>query len=234
MRRTEVSQMRRRIGLRRIAAAFIALFPLNCVRCFMYRSIGYKISGSRIGWGTIIAIDQLTMTDALIGRYNKISGPLKLSMMSKSSIGSHNTLVCDFWTMDEMHVKFKYRRHMVCFERATVTNHHWFDVTDRISIGAYSYVAGIGTQFWTHGFSDEDRDISIGADCYIGAGCILTPGSAIADRCIVGAGSVVSKKFTAQFCLLAGNPTAVVRDGYYWRSRSVFDPDNPPPLPYRS
>jgi acetyltransferase-like isoleucine patch superfamily enzyme len=52
--------------------------------------------------------------------------------------------------------------------------------------------------------------VSIGRDCWIGAGSIVLPGVTIGDGAIIGAGSVVTREVPAQ-TVVVGNPARVVR-----------------------
>jgi acetyltransferase-like isoleucine patch superfamily enzyme len=135
-------------------------------------------------------------------------------------MGSDNHVVCDLWAIDEAHRKFGYRREIVFERGCLLTRRHWVDVVDRVRIGAGSIVAGVGSQFWTHGFSGNERDIDIGGDCYVGTASIFTPGSGVADHSIVGAGSTVTRKHAEPYTLISGNPAEIRRSHYCWRTRS--------------
>jgi len=52
--------------------------------------------------------------------------------------------------------------------------------------------------------------ITIGEDCWLGGGVIVCPGVTIGDRCIVAAGSVVTKDIPSD-SLVAGNPAIIKR-----------------------
>ena len=43
------------------------------------------------------------------------------------------------------------------------------------------------------GWDEEKTGVTIGSNCWVGAGSILLPGITIGDNSVVGAGSVVSK-----------------------------------------
>lgn len=60
--------------------------------------------------------------------------------------------------------------------------------------------------------SDFYGRITIGNDVFVGMSVTFLPGTAIADRCIVGAGSVITKKFTEPGKVIAGNPAKVIGD----------------------
>lgn len=68
--------------------------------------------------------------------------------------------------------------------------------------------------------------VSIGKNCFIGMNVIILPGVAIADGCIVGAGSVVAKSVTEPYCVVAGNPAKMiccVKDYKEKNEDKVFD-----------
>lgn len=52
--------------------------------------------------------------------------------------------------------------------------------------------------------------VDIGDDCWIGGGVIICPGVRIGNRCIVGAGSVVTKNVDDD-SIVAGNPARLIR-----------------------
>ena len=83
-----------------------------------------------------------------------------------------------------------------------------------VTVGSRVMIAA-GVRFATHdasacyyipGASDLYGRINIGDDCYLGMGAFIMPGVTIADRCIVGAGSVVTKSFLEPGSVIAGNP----------------------------
>ncbi len=55
------------------------------------------------------------------------------------------------------------------------------------------------------------KPIVIGSDVWIGGGSIILPGVTIGSRCVIGAGSVVSKDVPDD-TLVVGNPARAIRD----------------------
>jgi acetyltransferase-like isoleucine patch superfamily enzyme len=56
----------------------------------------------------------------------------------------------------------------------------------------------------------ESDSIDIGAHCWIGASAIILPGVKLGDRCIVGAGAVVTKSFPSD-SVVVGVPAKRIR-----------------------
>ena len=57
---------------------------------------------------------------------------------------------------------------------------------------------------------ESAKPVTIGADCWIGGGVIICPGVRIGDRCVLGAGAVVTKDIPDD-TLVAGNPARPIR-----------------------
>lgn len=68
--------------------------------------------------------------------------------------------------------------------------------------------------------------VTIGRNCWIGAGAIILPGVTIGDNTVVGAGSVVTKDLPANV-VAVGNPCRVLRDisprdrEFYFKNRRI-------------
>lgn len=222
--------LRNKLKVRRFLSEIIATLPFNGLRCWAYSRLGYKVRNSRIGWRSVIAVEDATLDTALISRFNKIVGPLTLVMEKHAAIGSKNEIVCGNWAINLDHQQFSYARTFVMEEHSVITSQHMIDVVDRIRIGAGTHIAGIRSEFWTHGYAAGDRSIDIGLDCFVGSSVIFLPGARVADRSVVAAGAVVSRRYNSPFSLIAGNPPKVIRN-YYWRSRKRISLDDPPSLP---
>ena len=54
------------------------------------------------------------------------------------------------------------------------------------------------------------RPITVGSNVWFGGGCTVLPGVTIGDNCVIGAGSVVTKDIPAN-CVAAGNHCRVLR-----------------------
>ena len=54
------------------------------------------------------------------------------------------------------------------------------------------------------------KPITIGSNVWFGGGVIVCPGVTIGDRCVIGAGSVVTKDIPPD-TMAAGNPCKVIK-----------------------
>lgn len=70
---------------------------------------------------------------------------------------------------------------------------------------------------------NEPQDIIIGDHVWIGARCMLLKGTEIPSNCVIGAGSVVNKKFKESGCIIAGNPAKIVKKNIKWERISYGD-----------
>ena len=199
-----------------ILAAIISIVPINALRVLGYRLLGYKVSG-RVGFGTVIAVSEARIAKCKIGPFNLFIGPMKVEIDEGASIRDRNTFVCGFWTAQEQYRDKNYARSLQIGTNTLITSRHHFDVAGSFILGDGSWIAGIGSQFWTHGAGVTDRDIRIGRDCYIGSAVRFGPGSAMGDNVIVAMGSVVTKKFDISKVMIGGVPATILKQDYDWK-----------------
>ena len=71
-----------------------------------------------------------------------------------------------------------------------------------------------------------NASITIGKNCWIGAGAIILPGITIGDNVVIGAGSIVTKDIPSNV-VAVGNPCKVLREvnehdkKYYFKNRMI-------------
>ena len=204
------------LKLKLVLAAFICIVPINALRVLGYRLLGYKISG-RIGFGTVIAVSEADIENCKIGLFNLFVGPMKVKIGAGASIGDRNTFACGFWTMQEQNQSRNYDRSLQIGANTAITSRHYFDVAGSFVLGDSAWIAGIGSQFWTHGAGVTDRNIEIGPDCFIGSAVRFSPGSVVGENVIVAMGSVVTKKFDISKAMIGGVPATVLKKDYDWK-----------------
>ena len=192
----------------------VSLIPLNGLRVFLYRLLfGYRIGRNvRIGFGTVISVQSFEVgAGTVIGPLNVFKGPIKVRIGSEAKIGRLNQFFCSWHIVPGKFSERKYTPILEMGDRTLILNSHFFDIYGRVEIGNDSWIAGNGSQFWTHGLSVMDRDIIIGEKNYIGSAVRFAPGTSIGSRNIVALGSVVLGKIDACDSLISGFPAKAFR-----------------------
>lgn len=207
--------------LKLVFAALISLLPLNGLRLLGYGLLGYKIRGARIGFGTVIAVDEAVIEACKIGPFNIFAGPMKIHIHRGASIGNRNEFICGYWILREEYHDYHYAHSLEICDEALITSRHYFDLSGSLILGERSWIAGIDSQFWTHGAGIQERDITIGSDCYIGSAVRFSPGASIGDNVIVAMGSVVSGALPESNALIGGVPAKVLKSNYNWKDKDA-------------
>jgi len=88
---------------------------------------------------------------------------------------------------------------------------HKIDFTDRVTMGKRVIFGGRNSSIWTHN-RQQTEPVEIGDYTYLGSEIRIAPGAIIPAKCIVGMGSVVAKRFTREYWLIAGVPAAEIKE----------------------
>jgi len=75
--------------------------------------------------------------------------------------------------------------------------------------GTHTPTVGMPQYLSTTHINDQDGTISIGEDCWIGAGCIILSHATIGRGCVVAAGSIVTKNIPP-YAVVAGSPAKII------------------------
>lgn len=67
------------------------------------------------------------------------------------------------------------------------------------------------------------KDIIIGEHVWVGEDAKFLKGAEISKNCVVGSYSVVTKKFSAENCIVAGIPASIVKKNINWDRRMPFE-----------
>lgn len=196
--------------------ALFGLIPINVIKIFFLRLLGHDVSfKSKIGFSVLfvntitigkfakignfnfIKAEELNLEKhSFIGSLNVIKGPIFIHLKSKSGISKQNKIRRANYPITYGNSKLQ-----LGFNSFVVSN-HFLDLTKSVTIGENSIIAGVNSQFWTHGYYHADNgteriridgEIKIGDNVYIGSSCIFNPGIKVNNAIHIGAGSVISK-----------------------------------------
>jgi acetyltransferase-like isoleucine patch superfamily enzyme len=209
-----MSPVLRNHQLRKLVAMLISILPLSLLRIKAYHYLlGYHFGkGSRIGFLAMISVDQFVCGEqVIIGRQTQFFGPMSVTIGARTLIGRWNTFDCAITAGLRSKAHMHYARKLTIGDDCLIHEYHYFDLYGEITIGSGTWIAGRGSQFWTHGASVVNRDIHIGKNSYIGSACLFSPNSGLGNRVVLGMGSVVTKHMSDDDVVIAGVPAKIIR-----------------------
>ena len=214
--------------IRLIIKAFIAMLPSGIKRTCYRRLFGYKIGKRvRIGLSIIDAGECEIGDDVSIGHLNIFARTDKLSIGEHTRIGVLNIFrggdeirigrYCEILRLNEINsipdpdVVNEIDPRFIMGDGSMMGASHKIDFTDKVEFGKRVILGGRNSSVWTHN-RQSTLPVTIGDYSYVGSEIRIAPGGAIPARCIVGIGSVITKKFTAENKLIAGVPAVEVKE----------------------
>lgn len=205
-------------------ALLISLLPCRLVRILFYRVIfRYEVAlSARIGLGAILAMRTASIGRAQIGSCTRFVGPFKLTMEDGAIVSPFCTFQCGQFVLKQSGGSTARLPSCVIKRNARITEGHLIDASEGFELGENSWIAGQGSQFWTHGAeygATRDRSVVIGDNCYVGSAVLFAPGVKIGHHCVVGMGSVLTRSFNEDYLLIAGTPARVMRRNWDWIER---------------
>jgi acetyltransferase-like isoleucine patch superfamily enzyme len=157
----------------------------------------YMDAGARIGHFNVVQVDKILMRkESFIKTRNRIRGAMNLIMGVESVIANSNSIFRALSPITYGNGTLKLGR------LALIVTKHNLDCTRSITIGDYTTIGGIRSQFWTHGYFHGpkgkeririDGEIIVRNNVYVGTGCIFNPGVEIAENINIGGGACISK-----------------------------------------
>ncbi len=208
-------------------ALFMAPWPLR--RWCLCRLFGFKIAPTaKIGF-SLLLVEQAAIGESChIGHLTIVKGLRRLQMDEFSTLGNLNWVTGFPRAIGGRFLVEKDRDPVLFMARhAAITHRHYIDCTDRIDIGAFTTMAGWGSQILTHAIDlEENRQscspVNIGSYCFIGTRTVLLKGSSLPDKSVLAAGSVLTRAMTESGTLYAGVPASALKklneqDKYFTR-----------------
>lgn len=188
---------------------------------------------SRIGFSLVLVRKLKMGTGSKIGHLNFCRSLSLLDLSSDATIDHLNWISAmpentagPYFGLD-----LDRRAELVMGPHAALTSRHRLDCTDSVRIGAFSTVAGWGSQIRTHGIdirANRQRAgaIIIGDYCYVGTGVILLKNSELPSHSVLAAGSVLNKRHAEPYGLYSGVPAERVKEldkssAYFSRTSGV-------------
>jgi acetyltransferase-like isoleucine patch superfamily enzyme len=221
--------------LRIIFSFFISFLPLP-IKLWIYRQLfGYKIGRNvRIGFSWLNVQFMEIGDNVQIGNLNRFKGLPFVRIGHDTVISNMNYFTsAPLFTDKENRIKKGINPSLEIGCHVGIGLGHYFDVQDAMTIGDFTTIAGLGSQFFTHQLDikkgiQSAKPVHIGRYCMIGSGVKFCPGSEVGDCTVIAMGSVVVGQHLDDHVLIAGNPAVVKKIlspeyAYFTRSIGVIE-----------
>lgn len=204
----------------KILKPFIVLLPWKLKRFVLCRFFGYELHPSaRIGMAWVFPGKLVMKERAYIDHFTVAIHLDLITMDSGSFIGRSNWITGMSALSDQKFFTHQPERkaHLILEKEANVTKKHHLDCTNVIKIGAYSTIAGYDSQFLTHSIDvyenrQHSEPIIIGEYTFVGTNVVVLGGSVLPPRSVLGAKSMLNKKFEEEWKLYGGVPAKPLTD----------------------
>ncbi|MDX6528169.1 MAG: hypothetical protein QOH41_459 [Blastocatellia bacterium] len=224
----DVKRRPRTSRFRLLLLACVAVLP-SCLKRPCYRIFfGYQVGRRvRVGLSIIDAVSCEIGDDSRIGHLNIFIGVNRLSLGDHVRIGFLNVVrggdevtlgrYSELIRMNEINsipdpeVVNPVDPRFSLGAGSIVTAGHKIDFTDRVEIGRRTIIGGRNSSLWTHN-RQRTLPLWIGELTYIGSEIRMAPGASLPSRCIVGIGSVITKRIEGEGWLIAGVPAKPIRE----------------------
>lgn len=204
--------------MKRIINVLILFLPWCIRRRLLNTFWGYQIHPqAKIGFSYIYPKHLIMDKRASIGHFN-IGINLALIHMEEECTICRENWITGFPVDNKTNFQdFPNRKpYLIMKKDSAITKKHLIDCTDTITIGEFTSIGGYGTQILSHSTSLEFNKqscapITIGHHCFVGTRSILLPGVELPNQSVLGAGSVITKKFTEPLSLYGGVPAKFIK-----------------------
>lgn len=205
--------------IKRIAMFFSMFLPWPMRRSILEKQFGYAIHpSSYIGFSWILPQRLVMEENSRIGHFTLCKNIELLYLGAHAIIGPLNWIT-GFPKGPSRHFAHQLDRspELVVEAHAGVSSRHLIDCTARVRIGAFATIGGYRSQLITHSIDlaanrQSAEPIEIGEYCFVGTNCVLLGGSSLPHHSVLGAQSLLNKKWDEPYRLYGGVPAEPLKE----------------------
>lgn len=217
-----------------VLKAFTFLLPWPIRRIALQSWFGYRIHPTaRIGLAWIFPGKLIMGAYSKIDHFNVAIHLDRIEMGKDSFIGRSNWITGLSTSSSAPYFKHQNdrRAELILHDSANITKNHHFDCTNSIIIGRFATIAGYNSQFLTHSVDlyenrQDSAPINIGDYAFVGSNVVILSGSSLPSYSVLGAKSLLKKKYSDEWTLYSGVPACPVkqipRDAKYFSRNEGF------------
>jgi acetyltransferase-like isoleucine patch superfamily enzyme len=195
------------------------LLPWGLRRSLLERQFGYSIHpSSRIGFAWIFPRRLVMEEGSRIGHLTLCKNIDLLHVGAHAIIGQLNWIT-GFPSGPSRHFTHQpdRRPELIVERHAGISSRHLIDCTARVHIGAFATIGGFRSQLLTHSIDfaagrQSAEPIEIGEYCFTGTNSVVLGGSILPHHSVLGAQSLLNKKWDEPYRLYAGVPAKPVKE----------------------
>jgi len=220
--------------MKKILQAFCVLMPWFLKRHLLQTFFGYKLHPTAfIGLSWIFPQHLIMDAHSKIGHLNAAVHLDKIKLGAYSSVGRSNWITGFASGTASKHFQHQSERRstLELGAHSAITKNHHLDCTNSLTIGKFTTIAGYQSQFLTHSIDvftnrQDSQPIIIGSYCFVSTNVSVLGGSVLPDYSVLGAKSLLNKKYTDSWMLYAGVPArpvkAIPEDALYFKRETGF------------
>ncbi|MEY2585866.1 MAG: hypothetical protein QOD80_1892 [Verrucomicrobiota bacterium] len=195
------------------------LLPWDLRRAFLEKQFGYSIHpSSRIGFAWIFPKKLVMEEGSRIGHLTVCKNIDLLHLGAHAIVGQLNWIT-GFPSGPSRHFAHQPDRQpeLIVERHAGISSRHLIDCTARVRIGAFATIGGFRSQLLTHSIDftagrQTAEPIEIGEYSFTGTNSVVLGGSVLPRHSVLGAQSLLNKKWEEPYRLYAGVPAKPVKE----------------------
>ena len=198
---------------------FSLLLPWGMRRSLLEKQFGYSIHpDSRIGFAWIFPRRLVMEEGSRIGHLTLCKNIDLLHLGAHAIVGQLNWIT-GFPSGSSRHFAHQpdRRPELIIETHAGISSRHLIDCTARVRIGAFATIGGFRSQLLTHSIDFEAgrqtaEPIEIGEYSFTGTNSVVLGGSVLPHHSVLGAQSLLNRKWDEPYRLYAGVPAKPVKE----------------------
>jgi serine acetyltransferase len=195
------------------------LLPWELRRSLLEKQFGYSIHpSSRIGFAWIFPRRLVLEEGARIGHLT-VCKNIDLFHVGEHAVVGQLNWITGFPSGSSRHFAHQADRkpELIVERHAGISSRHLIDCTATVRIGAFATIGGFRSQLLTHSIDfaagrQSAEPIEIGEYCFTGTNSVVLGGSSLPHHSILGAQSLLNKKWDEPYRLYAGVPAKPVKE----------------------
>jgi serine acetyltransferase len=195
-------------------------FPWTIRRAILNKLFGYNIhKEARIGLAWVFPKELVMEKGSRIDHFTVAINLDRIVLNAKASIGRGNWITGYSTRGETLHFKHQVDRkaELIVGNSSSITKNHHIDCTNSIIIGQFATIAGYNSQFLTHSINlkegrQDSAPIIIGNYTLVGTNVVILGGSVLPDYSVLGAKSLLNKKFINDWKVYGGVPAKELKE----------------------